>query len=71
MVITVGDDLGGSYDLTFVRAYSGTTPDGTPVYIYAPKGYQNPAGVLGIDPNVDPDPTDADKPCGGASLTTP
>jgi hypothetical protein len=66
MVIAVGDDVaGGTYDITFEKAYAGATPDGTPVYIYAPKGYQNPDGVLGLDPDVDPDGTDKFKPCGG------
>ena len=66
MVIAVGDDVaGGSYDITFVKAYEGTTPDGTPVYVYAPEGYANPEGVLGIDPNVDPNPDDEFTPCGG------
>ncbi|MGN6575213.1 MAG: hypothetical protein ACTHKG_05960, partial [Nocardioides sp.] len=66
MVIEVGDDVAtGTYDVTFVKAYAGETPDGTPVYIYAPQGYTSPTGVLGIDPNVDPNPKDEFKPCGG------
>jgi hypothetical protein len=68
MTIQVGDDVaGGSYAIEFVKAYAGATPDGTPVYIYAPKGYNvnGGAGVLGIDPNVDPNPGDTNKPCGG------
>ena len=46
---------GGTYDIEFVPAYAGATPDGTPIYIYVPKGWDvnGGAGVLGIDPNVD------------------
>ena len=29
---------GGSYHQVFERAYAGTTPDGTNVYIYVPRG---------------------------------
>jgi hypothetical protein len=69
MTIKVGDDVaGGQYEIDFVKAYGGTTPDGTPVYVYAPKGWDvnGGAGVLGLDPNVDPKAGDAYTPCGGA-----
>jgi len=31
-------EAGGTYDQDFTRVYAGTTPDGTPVYIYVPAG---------------------------------
>ena len=65
ITIAVTDDLGGQPVITFERVYAGVSPSGTPVYVYAPVGWQDPEGVVGIDPNADPDPTDADTPCGG------
>jgi hypothetical protein len=63
--ISVGDDAaGGSYLITFERAYSNTTVDGTPVYVYVPQGsLTSSAGVLGMDPTIDPNPSDAFVPC--------
>jgi hypothetical protein len=63
--IEVGDDAaGGSYLLTFERVYSNTTADGTPVYIYIPQGsLGNSTGVLGMDPDVDPNTGDTLAPC--------
>jgi hypothetical protein len=66
MTLVVGDDVGGEHTITFVKTYGGTTADGTPVYVYAPQGWDRPdggVGVLGIDPNVDENP-DATA-CGG------
>ena len=63
--ISVGDDhAGGSYLITFERAYSNTTVDGTPVYVYVPQGsIGDSTGILGMDPDVDPNPADAFEPC--------
>jgi hypothetical protein len=68
ITVAVGDDVaGGTYDIEFEPVYAGATPDGTPIYIYVPVGWDvaGGAGVLGIDPNVDPVPGDAYTPCGG------
>jgi hypothetical protein len=70
MTINVGDDVAEStYDITFVKAFAGATPEGTPVYVYAPAGYDRAdggVGVLGIDPDVDPNTGDDHVPCGGS-----
>ena len=59
---------GASYTQTFIRVYSGTTADGTPVYIYVPEGALGTVeGVASLDPQFDPDPTDTFVPC----ATTP
>ncbi len=59
---------GASYTQTFERVYSGTTADGTPVYIYVPQGaLAGVEGVASLDPQFDPDPTDEFAPC----ATTP
>jgi hypothetical protein len=55
---------GGTYQQTFERAFSGLTPDGTPVYIYVPKGgLAGVEGVKSLDPQFDPNPGDAFVPC--------
>ena len=55
-------EAGGTYDQDFTQAYSGTTPDGTPVYIYVPEGTpldgSDPTGVASLDPAFDHDPAD-------------
>jgi hypothetical protein len=57
-------ESGASYDQQFSLAYSGETPDGTPVYVYVPKGaFAGVAGVASLDPAFDPDPTDEFVPC--------
>src|SRR5688500_3621191 len=60
-------EAGGTYDQEFTRVYSGTTPDGTPVYIYVPEGTpldgSTPTGVASLDPAFDQDPTDEFDPC--------
>src|SRR6187200_2139445 len=57
-------ESGASYDQQFTRAYSGQTPDGTPVYVYVPEGaFGGVAGVESLDPAFDPDPTDEFVPC--------
>ncbi|MFE5293175.1 hypothetical protein ACFQ8T_13450 [Isoptericola sp. NPDC056618] len=59
---------GGTYDQDFDRAYSGTTPDGTPVYVYVPAGTpldgSAPTGVNSLDPSFDHAPDDEFEPCG-------
>lgn len=58
---------GGTYDQQFTRVYSGSTPDGTPVYIYVPVGTpldgSAPTDVDSLDPAFDHDPTDEFVPC--------
>ena len=52
--------------IEFVRHFSGTTANGTPVYIYAPRNaVDNPnlTGVVGADPQIDRNPADAHTPC--------
>jgi len=57
-------ESGASYDQVFSLAYSGATPDGTPVYVYVPQGaFAGVAGVPSLDPAFDPDPTDDFVPC--------
>jgi len=68
IVMPIGDDVtGATYDRTFTRAYAGTTPTGTPVYIYVPEGTVLngglSTGVPLMDPTWDPDPTDEYVPC--------
>ena len=64
-------EAGGTYDQGFTRAYAGTTPDGTPVYIYVPEGTPldgtAPTGVESLDPAFDHNPGDAFVPCADAS----
>src|SRR4051794_32895991 len=64
-------EAGGTYDQDFQRAYAGTTPDGTPVYIYVPTGTpldgSAPTGVASVDPAFDHDPSDDFVPCADAS----
>ena len=62
----VGDDIaGGTTNITFEKVYENTTTSGTPVYVYAPVGWNvnGGKGVLGLDPQVDPNPADDLKPC--------
>jgi hypothetical protein len=65
--LKVGDDVaGGTTDVTFERAYSGTTANGTPVFVYVPQGALDPntgTTVTGNDPTFDPKPNDEYKPC--------
>jgi hypothetical protein len=67
LTLGVGDDVaGGETQIEFVRHFSGTTADGTPVYIYAPKNaVDNPnlAGVVGADPQIDRNTSDTHTPC--------
>ncbi|WP_210505878.1 hypothetical protein [Naasia sp. SYSU D00057] len=64
-------EAGGTYDQDFTRAYAGTTPDGTPVYIYVPVGTPldggAPTGVASLDPAWDPTPGDAFTPCSASA----
>lgn len=69
ITLTLNMDVGGFFDLTFVQAFGGTTPDGTDVHIYTPQGAFAPASstpVPGVDPRWDPDPTDDFVPCADA-----
>ena len=65
MLVHLNDSAaGGSYHQVFERAYAGTTPDGTPVYIYVPEGGIGGAeGVASLDPAFDHNPNDAFTPC--------
>ena len=66
ITVPVGDDIaGGTTNITFEKVYSNTTASGTPVYVYAPVGWNanGGKGVLGLDPQVDPNPNDSLKPC--------
>lgn len=54
---------GGSYDQVFEKAYSGTTTDGTPVYIYVPQGAVGDPTVDSMDPQFDHDTADDFTPC--------
>lgn len=57
---------GGTYEQEFRKVYSGTTPDGTPVYIYVPADYTLgtvPTDVQSLDPQVDWNPDDEFTPC--------
>jgi hypothetical protein len=71
MTVGVGDDVaGGQTQIQFELHFSGTTANGTPVYIYAPKdAVDNPnlTGVVGADPQIDRDPTDEHTPCANNS----
>ena len=58
---------GGSYHQDFEQVYAGTSPDGTPVYIYVPEGALGGAdGVDSMDPGWDPNPDDDFVPCADA-----
>jgi hypothetical protein len=66
ITVPVGDDIaGGTTDITFEKVYADETASGTPVYVYAPVGWDvnGGAGVLGLDPQVDPNPDDDLAPC--------
>lgn len=64
ITIDVGDDAaGGNVELTFERAYSNTTIDGTDVYVYVPEGSIGNEDVLGMSPAIDPNPLDDFEPC--------
>jgi Immune inhibitor A-like, MAM domain len=55
MTLSINDSTaGGSYDQDFQKAYSNTTDDGTPVYIYVPVGGIGDPTVAGLDPAFDP-----------------
>jgi len=52
---------------TFVRVFSGTTPDGTPVYVYVPTNALTTVELTAtLDPQFDPDPGDEFVPCATA-----
>ena len=67
ITVGVGDDVaGGETQVTFDLHFSGTTANGTPVYIYAPQDAVDNAdltGVVGADPQIDRDPADEFTPC--------
>ncbi|MGA8046186.1 MAG: hypothetical protein WCA30_07960, partial [Dermatophilaceae bacterium] len=58
---------GGTYEQEFVRVYSNTTLEGTPVYIYVPAGTpldgSAPTDVGSMDPQQDWNPDDEFTPC--------
>ena len=67
ITVPVGDDIaGGSIPIDFELVYENTEGTSAPVYIYAPVGWDvdGGAGVLGLDPTVDPNPADDLEPCG-------
>ena len=68
ITLDLGDSAaGGSYEQEFTRVFSGTTADGTPVYIYVPDGTPldgtAPEGVASMDPRQDWNPADEFVPC--------
>jgi Immune inhibitor A peptidase M6 len=69
MLVHLNDaEAGGSYHQRFERAYAGTAPDGTPVYIYVPEGGIGGAeGVTSLDPAFDQNPNDDFTPCAESS----
>jgi hypothetical protein len=58
---------GGTYEQEFMKVYSGTTADGTDVYIYVPVGTpldgSTPDGVESMDPQLDWNESDEFTPC--------
>ena len=71
LTVPINDsEAGGTYDEQFTKAYSGETPDGTPVYIYVPEGTPldgtAPTGVDSLDPAFDPTAGDEFVPCADA-----
>ena len=74
MTVPLNDsEAGGTYDEQFTKAYSGVTPDGTPVYIYVPEGTPldgtAPTGVDSLDPAFDPTAGDEFVPCADADAS--
>ena len=73
IVVPINDSTaGGTYFQPFVRAYAGTTPEDTPVYVYVPEGAldnKNPVGVHSLDPPFDPTPGDEFTPCADAQAS--
>jgi Immune inhibitor A-like, MAM domain len=72
LTLGVGDDVaGGETQITFQKYFSGTTLNGTPVYVYAPVGGVGdvPTGVEGADPQWDPNPDDEFEPCATNATT--
>jgi hypothetical protein len=65
LVIPINDSHAGvTYQQEFELAYSGATPDGTPVYIYVPEGGVGTVeGVASLDPAFDPNSSDDFTPC--------
>jgi hypothetical protein len=64
ITIDVGDSAaGGSVVITFEKAYSNTTTDGTDVYVYVPEGSIGNEDVFGMSPAIDPTPGDGFDPC--------
>jgi hypothetical protein len=71
ITVPVGDDIaGGSNPITFEKVFEDETTSGTPVYVYAPVGWDvdGGEGVLGLDPQVDPNPDDDLEPCATREL---
>ena len=71
ITVPINDSTAGvTYNQTFELAYAGTTPDGTPVYIYVPTGALagggTVEGVASLDPQFDPNPADTFVPCASA-----
>ncbi|MPV38508.1 M6 family metallopeptidase [Georgenia subflava] len=55
---------GGTYYQPFELAYSNTTADGTPVYVYVPTGtFEDVVGTHSLDPAFDHNPGDEFVPC--------
>jgi len=65
ITVPINDSTAGvTYQQTFVRVFSGTTPDGTPVYIYVPtNALTTVEGTASLDPQFDPNPNDEFVPC--------
>lgn len=72
IIVPINDSTaGGTYYQPFERAYSNTTPDGTPVYVYVPTGaLDGVEGVHSLDPAFDHNPADEFVPCTDNNLAS-
>jgi hypothetical protein len=71
LTVPINDSTaGGTYDQVFERVFAGDSTDGTPVYIYVPKGALGGAeGVDSLDPAFDHNPGDEFVPCADAQAS--
>lgn len=68
LVVPITDSAaGGTYYQPFEKAYTGTTVDGTPVYVYVPEGaFGGAKDVHSLDPSFDHNTDDDFVPCADA-----